>query len=505
MLFFGPPGRGKTTLARLIAAADRRPARAALGGQLRRPPTCAPPSRARARRAPSARRARSSSSTRSTASTRRSRTRSCRAIEDGDRHADRRHHREPLLRGQLGAASPLPALPFEPLAPETRGARRRRPRSRTRSAASAARRVTLGDGALDFLAGMSRGDARVALNALETAVALARPPAPGAPVTLDGGRPAGRGAEVAGHVRHGGDAHYDTISAFIKSMRGSDPDAAVYCLARDGRRRRGPQVHRPAHDRLRQGGRGQRRPAGAAGRRRRRARGRVRRAARVPHQPEPGGRRTWRWRRRATPPTRRSTPRSTTCEREGNQPPPLHLRSANYCGAKELGHGARVPVPAHRRRLGPAAVSAGQALGRRYYVPIRGVESELAARLDEIRRRAARAAKGKRGRGYMSGVYVWVLLFLVVALAALVVVWYSGAPGQARPRQLADARSPAPRAPWSWRPATLPACTSSARSPSCSSRARRASACRSSTGRCFRSWRSWAKRSAPRSPRLRAA
>ena len=44
-----------------------------------------------------------------------------------------------------------------------------------------------------------------------------------------------------------GDMHYDIISAFIKSMRGSDPDAAVYWLARMIDARRGSEVHRPAH------------------------------------------------------------------------------------------------------------------------------------------------------------------------------------------------------------------------------------------------------------------
>ncbi|MCL6596397.1 MAG: replication-associated recombination protein A [Firmicutes bacterium] len=75
------------------------------------------------------------------------------------------------------------------------------------------------------------GDARVALGALEVAAAIA---ARG----VDGRRRIGR-AEVGAALmrrlpRHdrAGDAHYDTISAFIKSVRGSDADAAVYWLAR---------------------------------------------------------------------------------------------------------------------------------------------------------------------------------------------------------------------------------------------------------------------------------
>ena len=47
----------------------------------------------------------------------------------------------------------------------------------------------------------------------------------------------------------GGDNHYDTISAFIKSMRGSDPDAAVYYLAKLPVCRRRHQIYRPKdHD-----------------------------------------------------------------------------------------------------------------------------------------------------------------------------------------------------------------------------------------------------------------
>ena len=47
----------------------------------------------------------------------------------------------------------------------------------------------------------------------------------------------------------GGDAHYDVTSAFIKSMRGSDPDAAVYWLAAMLEARRGPALHRAADGR----------------------------------------------------------------------------------------------------------------------------------------------------------------------------------------------------------------------------------------------------------------
>ena len=72
----------------------------------------------------------------------------------------------------------------------------------------------------------ARGDARVALNALEVAAALASPAAVGAEAVRD--------AFQQRHLLYdrGGDQHYDIASAMIKSIRGSDPDAAVYWMAR---------------------------------------------------------------------------------------------------------------------------------------------------------------------------------------------------------------------------------------------------------------------------------
>ncbi len=86
--------------------------------------------------------------------------------------------------------------------------------------------------ACDFLADIAGGDAREALNALELGI-LTTEPSPGdGRIHID--------LETASQciqkrvVRYDktGDQHYDTISAFIKSMRGSDPDAAVYYLAK---------------------------------------------------------------------------------------------------------------------------------------------------------------------------------------------------------------------------------------------------------------------------------
>jgi len=76
-------------------------------------------------------------------------------------------------------------------------------------------------------AGRSDGDARAALNGLEVAAALAAEAGRSVITLAD--------AETAialRAVRYGRDEHYDVISAFIKSLRGSDPDAGLYWLAR---------------------------------------------------------------------------------------------------------------------------------------------------------------------------------------------------------------------------------------------------------------------------------
>ena len=78
--------------------------------------------------------------------------------------------------------------------------------------------------AIDLLVERSGGDGRQVLTSLEVACALAHP----GPVGIEHGE-AALGTSA---LRYGRDDHYDVISAFIKSMRGSDPDAAVYWLAR---------------------------------------------------------------------------------------------------------------------------------------------------------------------------------------------------------------------------------------------------------------------------------
>lgn len=92
-------------------------------------------------------------------------------------------------------------------------------------------KAVIDEDALDFLADMANGDARAALNAIELGILTTERSSDGKiHITL----------EVSGECIQKrvmqydktGDNHYDTISAFIKSMRGSDPDAAVYYLSR---------------------------------------------------------------------------------------------------------------------------------------------------------------------------------------------------------------------------------------------------------------------------------
>ncbi|MBM3470672.1 MAG: replication-associated recombination protein A [Armatimonadetes bacterium] len=83
--------------------------------------------------------------------------------------------------------------------------------------------------AMEFLVGASNGDARVALNTLESA-AIAAEGEGSRRITLALVTDASQ-RRILLYDREG-DAHYDAISAFIKSLRGSDPDAAVYWLAR---------------------------------------------------------------------------------------------------------------------------------------------------------------------------------------------------------------------------------------------------------------------------------
>jgi putative ATPase len=94
--------------------------------------------------------------------------------------------------------------------------------------------VSLADDAFDHLVDLAGGDARAALNVLEGAVTLAE----AEDVRDADGRVAPRLSDVEAAAQQrilaydrAGDGHYDTVSAFIKSLRGNDADAALYWLA----------------------------------------------------------------------------------------------------------------------------------------------------------------------------------------------------------------------------------------------------------------------------------
>jgi putative ATPase len=91
-------------------------------------------------------------------------------------------------------------------------------------------KINAAEQALRHLAKLSDGDARKALNALEIA-ALTTPPDSTGEICLDLAT-AEQSIQKKAVVYDDEDAHYDTISAFIKSMRGSDPDATLYWLAK---------------------------------------------------------------------------------------------------------------------------------------------------------------------------------------------------------------------------------------------------------------------------------
>ena len=113
---------------------------------------------------------------------------------------------------------------LEPLAPED--LRVLLERALTTAEGLGDRELTAEAEALDFLAEMAHGDARVALNTLELAANLAEDRR----ITLATVETALQKAPLL--YDRGGEEHYNVISAFIKSLRGSDPDAAIYWLAR---------------------------------------------------------------------------------------------------------------------------------------------------------------------------------------------------------------------------------------------------------------------------------
>lgn len=92
-------------------------------------------------------------------------------------------------------------------------------------------RVNIDDEAIDYLVTIAEGDGRVLLNSLEIGV-LSTPPSDDGIIYINLDTIKESIQIKSARYDKGGDEHYDTISAFIKSMRGSDPDATLYYLAK---------------------------------------------------------------------------------------------------------------------------------------------------------------------------------------------------------------------------------------------------------------------------------
>ena len=239
--------------------------------------------------------------------------------------------------------------------------------------------VRLDPAALDFLAQVSDGDARRALSALEVGVLSAHE----TPIEFTRGLAEESVQRKAVVYDRDGDTHYDAISALIKSIRGSDPDAALYWLARmleggEDVRFLARRIVILASEDV-----GNADPAALS------------LAVSAAHACELVGLPECQLTLAQAVTYLACAPKSNAATvgigearrdvREGRiVPVPVHLRDRHYQGAKQLGHGEGYQY-AHDS---PDAVAAQEYLGvdREYYRPVdRGFECELAQRLESIR------------------------------------------------------------------------------------------------------------------------
>ncbi len=255
--------------------------------------------------------------------------------------------------------------------------------------------VRLHDDALDFLAETSDGDARRALSALEIGVLSSSE----TPIEFTRQLAAESVQRKAVQYDRQGDSHYDSISALIKSLRGSDPDAALYWLARmlEG----GEDVRFLARRLviLASEDVGNADPAALP------------LAVAAAHACELVGLPECQLTLAQAVTYLACAPKSNAATigigearadvREGRLlPVPVHLRDKSYAGAKRLGHGEGYQY-AHNS---PDAIAEQDYLGveREYYRPVdRGFERELAERLAAIRARLRGEGRGTGdgGRG----------------------------------------------------------------------------------------------------------
>jgi putative ATPase len=260
--------------------------------------------------------------------------------------------------------------------------------------------LTIAPGGIDFLVEAAHGDARVALNALETAVRARGAQAGGAPVTIevDELRDAAQKSPV---IYDREDAHYDTISAFIKSLRGSDPDAAVYYLAAMLAGGEDPKFVARRMIVFASEDVGNADPTAllvaiAASR-----------AVEFVGMPECRINLSQAAIYLALAPKSNAAYMAIDAafadvEREGNEPPPPHLRDASYRGAKELGHGKGYKYPHAFGGWVEQQYLPDKLAGRTYFTARTGKETAMAERLRERKRQSPHdddAATTKEGEG----------------------------------------------------------------------------------------------------------
>ncbi len=253
--------------------------------------------------------------------------------------------------------------------------------------------VRLHDDALDFLADVSDGDARRALGALEIGVLSSE----AQPVEFTRALAAESVQRKTIEYDRTGDAHYDAASALIKSMRGSDPDAAIYWLAR--MLEAGEDVRFSARRIVIFASEDvgnadpQALPLAVA----------AMQACEFVGLPECQLNLAQAVTYMATAPKSNASMvalgEATADVREGRLlPVPVILRDSHYAGAKRLGHGQGYQY-SHNS---PDAIAEQDYLGveREYYRPVdRGYESELARRLETIRARLRKAREASADAG----------------------------------------------------------------------------------------------------------
>ncbi|WP_082914338.1 replication-associated recombination protein A [Microbacterium sp. H83] len=248
--------------------------------------------------------------------------------------------------------------------------------------------VTLADDARSALIRLASGDARRALTGLEAAAAVALSNAG------EGATPEATADDVAQAVDKAllrydrqGDEHYDVISAFIKSIRGSDPDAALHYLARMIEAGEDPRfiARRLVISASEDVGLADPQALSIA----------VAAADAVAFIGMPEGRIPLAEATVYLATTAKSNAAYTGIDAAiadiragGFGRVPLHLRDAHYPGAKRLGHGRGYAYP-HDSEFGilPQQYLPDELQGRRYYAPKNlGAERDISARLERIRR-----------------------------------------------------------------------------------------------------------------------